>query len=98
MAAVYACALAVLSEERIFVFSDWELIVGSFRLLTCGCSVSQNSEFLRVESCSLTISSFPTDVEVCLGPAPKNARAWERPSYAMLVGGFSYKMAPLSKD
>jgi hypothetical protein len=40
---VYLCVCG--SEERIFVFSDWEVIAVSFRLETCGCSVSQNSEF-----------------------------------------------------
>jgi hypothetical protein len=54
------CVYAVLSEERIFVFSDWELIAVSFRLETCVYSVSQNSEFLRVNYCSFTFASFLT--------------------------------------
>jgi hypothetical protein len=57
---VCVCVCVVLSEEWIFVFSDWDLIAVSFRLETCGCCVSQNSEFLRMKYCSVTFSSFPT--------------------------------------
>jgi hypothetical protein len=97
MAVVYLCAFVVVSEERIFVFSDWELIAVSFRLETCCCSVSQNIEFLRAKSCSFTFA-FRRHVGVCLEHAPKNARAWEWPRYATLVGSLSYKMAPFLKE
>jgi hypothetical protein len=57
---VCVCAFPVLCEERIFIFREWEVVAVSFRLETCGCSVNQNSEFLRVMSCSVRFLSFLT--------------------------------------